>query len=491
MSINPNTIPDNPEIHDINTNPENIKNNKQIKNVGKGSLENSEGIKYSYNNQKLEEVNKLNTQPVLDKPLSKQEFTLAKQQLDDASKFLNDINTEKGKFLQEVNSGKISPETKAQLEKNLGYLRSAKNYMEYLSGKNVNSNFGKSVILSGMGLNKEQQNDALLSLNKKQQLESLYNKHGGENKVNDKLSKLQSMGFNKQQALAILSLSPENTSNIALQGNKQQVLKSLGFTKQQTDNLLKLIDSNTFKFPNNKNLLNKAGFDNNTIGVLQALSNSKAISNQEFIIPNSTTHGLSLLDDITDGFDKIQNHQPIRGQGYNNSMSLYYAALLMIQKSIANRREQERNASFQQGMAAVEEKKIQADLEREAGYQQFVGEMVQASVQFAAAAVQMKMMTTTSASGPALQAYTAKAQALSSAMNAMGDATKAVFNFEATKTRAEAKDSEAKEKLHDIYHRESDSFIQNLTSHIEDVRKSMQEAERSNSETLSRINNKS
>jgi hypothetical protein len=143
MSINPNTIPDNPEIHDINTNPENIKNNKQIKNVGKGSLENSEGIKYSYNNQKLEEVNKLNTQPVLDKPLSKQEFTLAKQQLDDASKFLNDINTEKGKFLQEVNSGKISPETKAQLEKNLGYLRSAKNYMEYLSGRNVNSNFGK------------------------------------------------------------------------------------------------------------------------------------------------------------------------------------------------------------------------------------------------------------------------------------------------------------------------------------------------------------
>jgi hypothetical protein len=491
MSIEPNIIPDRPEIHDINTNPKNIDNKKQINNVGKGALENSKDIKYSYNDQQLEGVNKLNTQPVLDKPLSTQEFTLAKQQLDNASKFLNDINVEKEKFLKEINSGKISPETQAKLEQNIGYLQSARNYMEYLSGKNVDNNFGRSTILGGMGLNKEQQNTALLSLDKKQQLDFIHNKHGGENKVNEKLSKLQSMGFNKQQALAILSQAPKNTSNIVLQGNKQQILKSLGFTQEQTNNLLNLINNNNTNFPNNKNLLIKAGFDNNTIGVLQALSNPNSISNQEFIIPNSTTYGLALLDDIIDGFDKIKNNKPLIGYEYNNSMALHYAALIMIQKSIAERKEQERNSSFQQGLSAVEEKHVQAKLEREAGYKQFVGEMVQASVQFVAAAVQMKMIGSTNASGAALQSQVAKAQAIAGAMNAMGDATKAVFNFEATKTRADIKDSEAKEKLHDIYHRESDAFIQNLTSHMEDIRKNMQEAERSNAETLSRINNKS
>ena len=486
MSITPNTPLDAPELSGVKPSANNKA--KNARNVGKGTLENTETIKYSHSQQQDKTtVNKLNAQPVIDKPLSKQNFTLAKQQVNDTHKLLKELNIDKKNFLKEINSGKISKETQAKLQQYTKYLTSTKNYLEYLSGKNLDSSFAKSSILAGMGLNEQQQNAALATLDKNQQLNLIYKNHGDETNVNNKLATLQSNGFTKQQALAILSFAPKSTADITLQGSTKEILTSLGFNKEQVNNLINLVDNKQAKLPANTNLLNKAGFDNTSIAILQALSNRDKLLNQEVMIKNASEHSLLLLDDLIQGFSDSKNNKVTKKSSYGSLMALYYAAMEMLQKSYAKRRKLERDAHFQQGLAAVQEKELQAELEREAGYKEFVGSMVQASVKFTASAVQMKVASS-SASGAALQAEVAKSQAISGAMNASADAAKAAFSFDAVGSRAEMKESEAKEKLHDIYYRESGEYIQNLTSNLDDIVRKMQDAERSNAETKNSIN---
>ena len=371
------------------------------------------------------------------------------------------VSTEQ--MIENIMNGKLTDVQKEQLKQYAKTLDDTGEYLDLLSGKNLDTPEGKRMVLAGMGGFSKTQLDNLQQLIGSDDVDAkLAPQHGGIEIYSKKVAVLKSLGYNENQIKTLMSLAPKDTDGKTLEGMRaaaksndpEAVLKALGFSESAASRLSTMVTGQQLKAGSEeqKQLLTKMGFGEDQAKVILLASDPDKLKTQDILLRSGNLEESSeLIKANSTGLQLLSEGKTFPDQKVLEQLVDIFAVMELLHKMSVTQRSSAREQRQLQYKASVEETLNQAAEMKEAALKTAIGGWVSAGTKMVAGAVQIGMSARSMnlTDQGTMQAQVAVANGISQVIGASGDMAKASFDFQAGLHQAQVKHHEAYQKTHD------------------------------------------